>query len=189
MIAQHKTMINQLLCFVLVFAPCLAMRNLRSIQLNMYLTTTFETCQRYLTRKNVSGCASNSQGHRGRLLDLRSIDNFTGHRHSSSSWIVLIPPEKDLLEFAIAETPSIVGILIDGTLTSDKDTVVSEVGQCPDDPQCQVRKNPRGIDFRALKIDKPIFLLTNETTVEELRNLSSTHNEPNSGDGKFIDVQ
>ena len=123
------------------------------------------------------------------MLNLNSTNDFAQYRDASSSWIVLIRPEKDLLEFSINEKPSIVGILIDGTIKSDENNVVSEAGQCPDNSQCHFRKNPHNIDFRSIQIDKPIFLITNRTAVEQLKNLSSIFNEKTSNKGNSIDVQ
>ncbi|CAF5134873.1 unnamed protein product, partial [Rotaria sp. Silwood1] len=45
-----------------------------------------------------------------------------------------------------------------------------------------------GIDFRGISIDKPIFLLTNQTIVDDLRKISYLYNQQQISKGKYINV-
>lgn len=163
--------------------------NLRSIQLNMYLTSSFDFCQRYLTENSSVGCSSHSSGNRGRLINISSLIDLTSFQYSFPI-IVLIPAHKDILEYAIFHAPLVVGILIDGSTSEDSFT---EVTTCPenfgDSSSCSIRKNQYGINFRGKSIDKPIFLLTNQTVVEQIKEVSYLHNHQESFRRKFIDAQ
>jgi hypothetical protein len=72
----------------------------------------------------------------------------------------------------------------------------TEVSTCPENviglstsSNCSIRMNKFGIDFRGRIIDKPIFLLTNQTAVDELRKISHLYNQQQISKGKYIDVQ
>jgi hypothetical protein len=181
------------LCLLLVFctASCSTVK-LSSIRTNMYMTSSFEFCMRYLTSTTSTGCSSRRSGNRGRLLDISTLSDLTLYQPSQPT-IVLIPPRKDILEFAIRSAPMVVGILIDGQQESSSADGFSEVGVCPDDStsssQCSIRKNKNGIDFRAMRIDKPIFLLTNQTAVGELRAVYRSYNRQQMTERKYIGVQ
>jgi hypothetical protein len=104
-----------------------------------------------------------------------------------------MPPRKDLVDYAIAESPRIVGILIDGTSTDSKGKYFAEVNSCPEDlnasSTCSIRKNEFGIDFRAIRIDKPIFMINNRTAIDHLKRLSYVYNQQGDARGKHVDVQ
>jgi hypothetical protein len=150
---------------------------------------------RYLTRNSITGCSSHKSGNHGRLIDISSLDNLTSYKHSHSI-IILISARKDLLDFAIFHAPMVVGILIDGKTMNITDNHFTEVSTCPENfiglstsSNCSIRKNKFGIDFRGRIIDKPIFLLTNQTAVDELRKISDLYNQQQISKGKYIGVQ
>ncbi|CAM4777126.1 unnamed protein product [Rotaria magnacalcarata] len=161
----------------------------------MYMTSSFDFCMRYLTKNSITGCSSHRSGNRGRLIDVTSLHNLTSF-NSSYPIIVLIPPRKDILDFAIFHSPMIVGILIDGENTNrTTDGHFTEVSTCPEDfigasisSNCSIRKNTYGIDFRGTFIDKPIFLLTNQTMVDEFRKLSRLYNHKQAFKGRYINA-
>ena len=169
-----------------------AARNLRSIQLNMYLTSSFDYCPRYLTEKSSTGCSSRPSGNRGRLINISSLTDLTSSQYSYPI-IVLIPPRKDILEYAIFDAPMVVGILIDGSTRNTSENSFTEMARCPensvDSASCSLRKNPNGIDFRGKSIDKPIFLLTNETAVKQIKEISYSYNQQRNFKEKSIDAQ
>jgi hypothetical protein len=190
-LAPLKTMFN-LLVLLVHLQSCLTIK-LHSIQLNMYMTSSFDFCLRYLTKTSITGCSSNSSGNRGRLINISSLNDLTSFQHSYQI-IILIPARKDLLEYAIVHAPMVVGILIDGgTIMNTTDDSFTEVNTCPENfigsSTCSIRKNPNGIDFRARLIDKPIFLLTNQTMIEQIREISYLHNQQEISKGKYIDAQ
>ncbi|UJR31342.1 hypothetical protein I4U23_018837 [Adineta vaga] len=160
----------------------------------MYLTSSFDFCMRYLTKNTLTGCSSHRSGSRGRLIDISSLNDLTSHQHSQPL-IILIPPRKDILEYAIHSASMVVGVLIDGKHVPLTDDAFTEVSTCPDDSiglskttNCSIRKNKFGIDFRGMKIDKPIFLLTNQSIIDELRKLSQVYNQQQIFKGIYIDV-
>ncbi len=145
---------------------------------------------RYLTKTSPTGCSSHQSGNRGRLINISSLDDLTSYPHSHSI-IILIPARKDILDYAIHHAPMVVGILIDGKMTNDHFT---EVNTCPENflgtsSTCAIRKNQYGIDFRGRFIDKPIFLLTNQTAVEQIKEISYLYNQQEIFKGKYIDAQ
>jgi hypothetical protein len=188
-------MIDHLFLLLILFnSSCLTLK-LRSIQTNMYMTSSFDFCMRYLTKNSITGCSSNKSGNRGRLIDISSLDDLTSYKHSYPI-IILIPARKDLLEFAIFHSPNVVGILLDGQTMNVTDNHFTEVSICPENfiglstsPTCSIRKNKYGIDFRGRNINKPIFLLTNQTAVDQLRAVSQLYNQQQVSKGKFIDAQ
>ena len=177
--------------FLLCFQGCFTL-NLRSIQLNMYLTSSFDFCQRYLTENSNAGCSSHSSGNRGRLINISSLIDLTSFQYSFPI-IVLIPAHKDILEYAIFHAPLVVGILIDGSTWNTNEDSFTEVTTCPenfgDSSTCSIRKNQYGLNFRGKSIDKPIFLLTNQTAVEKIKEISFLYNRQESSRRKFIDAQ
>jgi len=144
---------------------------------------------RYLTKNSITGCSSHQSGNRGRLINISSLNDLISYNYSHPI-IILIPARKDILDFAIFHAPMVVGILIDGKMTNDHFT---EVSTCPEkfigSSNCSIRKNKYGIDFRGIFIDKPIFLLTNQTTVEQIREISYLYNQQQVFKGKYIDAQ
>ncbi|CAF3685932.1 unnamed protein product [Rotaria sp. Silwood1] len=172
----NNTLFNRVyLLFILLNTQCLTLK-LRSIQLNMYMTTSFDFCMRYLTRNSMTGCSSHKSGNRGRLIDISSLNQLLSYKYSYPI-IVLVPSRKDILDFAIFHAPMIVGILIDGKIMNTTNNHhFTEVNNCPENlidlsisTNCSIRKNKYGINFRGISIDKPIFLLTNQTIVDDLR--------------------
>lgn len=150
---------------------------------------------RYLTKNTFTGCSSHRSGNRGRLVDISSVNDLTLHNHSQPI-VILIPPRKDVLEYAIHSASMVVGILIDGGNSPLAEDGFTEVGTCPDDyieplktSNCSIRKNNYGIDFRGIKIDKPIFLLTNQTFIDELRRLYQLYNQQQISKGQDVRVQ
>lgn len=180
-----------LLLIFINYPSCLTIK-LRSIQSNMYLTSSFNFCMRYLTKNSITGCSSNSSGNRGRLFNISSLDDLTSFQYSFPI-IILIPARKDLLEYAIFHSPMIVGILIDEQTLNLTDNYFTEVGVCPenfnDSSTCSIRKNPYGINFRGIFIDKPIFLLTNQTVVEQIKELSYLYNQQEISKGLYVYAQ
>ncbi|CAF2743095.1 unnamed protein product [Rotaria sp. Silwood2] len=181
------------LAFILLNTQCLTLK-LRSIQLNMYMTSSFDFCMRYLTKNSMTGCSSHKSGNRGRLIDISSLNDLLSYKYSYPI-IVLIPPRKDILDFAIFHAPMIVGILIDGKIMNINDTHFTEVNTCPEDfiglsksTNCSIRINKYGIDFRGISIDKPIFLLTNQTMIDDLRKVSYLYNQQQISKGKYINA-
>ncbi|CAF4687860.1 unnamed protein product [Rotaria sp. Silwood1] len=72
----NNTLFNRVyLLFILLNTQCLTLK-LRSIQLNMYMTTSFDFCMRYLTRNSMTGCSSHKSGNRGRLIDISSLNQL-----------------------------------------------------------------------------------------------------------------
>jgi hypothetical protein len=134
---------------------------------------------KYLTKDSITGCSSDKSGNRGQLVDIPSLDDLTSYKHSSSI-IILIPARKDILDYAIFHSPNVVGILIDGKTMNITDNHFTEMGICPenfmDSSNCSIRKNKYGIDFRGKNINKPIFLLTNQTAVDQLKQVSQLYN-------------
>lgn len=181
------------LCLLLVLctSPCSPVE-LRSVRTNMYLTSSFEFCMRYLTSNGVTGCSSQRSGNRGRLVDVSSLSDLT-HQPFTQPTIVLIPPRKDLLEFAIHSAPMVKGILIDGHGENSTTNGFTEVGVCPDDEvgssNCSIRRNQQGIDFRAMRIDKPIFLVTNRTAIAMLRQFYHQYNHAQMSGGRYVGVR
>lgn len=175
------------LLFIILNSQCLALK-LRSIQLNMYMTSSFDFCMRYLTKNSIGGCSSQRSGNRGRLINISSIDDLKS-MNDSFPMIVLIPAQRDIVDFAIFHNPLIVGILIDGTSQNIDDNHFTEVSTCPESSNCSIRKNKFGIDFRGRIIDKPIFLLKNRTMINKLREVSYLYNQRQITKGKFIDAQ
>ena len=173
------TMFNNPLMHANIYLPIITMFSsyftleLRSIQRNMYLTLSFDYCMRYLTKNSIGGCSSSKTGHQGRLLLISSMDELKT-QDPSSSIIILIPSRKDLLEYAIQHCPFVVGILLESQTL--KDDHFTEVNQCPEhfnsSTICSIRKNTNGIDFRRIMINKPIFLLANQTVVEQIKEIS-----------------
>ncbi len=190
---RNNTLFNLVfLLFILLNVPqCLTLK-LRSIQLNMYITSSFDFCMRYLTKNSMAGCSSHKSGNRGRLINITSLNDLTSYKYSYPI-IILIPARKDILDFAIFQAPMVVGILIDGKTMNITDDYFTEVSTCPenfnDSSTCSIRKNKYGIDFRGILIDKPIFLLTNQTTVEQIREISYLYNQKEISKGKYIDAQ
>ncbi len=190
---RNNTLFNLVfLLFILLNVPqCLTLK-LRSIQLNMYITSSFDFCMRYLTKNSMAGCSSHKSGNRGRLINVTSLNDLTPYKYSYPI-IILIPARKDILDFAIFQAPMVVGILIDGKTMNITDDYFTEVSTCPenfnDSSTCSIRKNKYGIDFRGILIDKPIFLLTNQTTVEQIREISYLYNQKEISKGKYIDAQ
>ncbi len=188
-------MLNNLLfnfLFLLVHLQSCFTIKLHSIQLNMYMTSSFDFCLRYLTKTSTTGCASNSSGNRGRLINISSLNDLTSFKHSYPI-IILIPARKDLLDYAIIHAPMVVGILIDGETINTTDDSFTEVNTCPENfigsSTCSIRKNSYGIDFRGRLIDKPIFLLTNQTMIEQIKEISYLYNQQEISKGKYIDAQ
>jgi hypothetical protein len=140
----------------------------------------------------MTGCSSNSSGNRGRLINTSSLNDLTSFQHSYPI-IILIPARKDLLDYAITHASMVVGILIDGGTMNTTDDPFTEVNTCPENfigsSKCSIRKNPNGIDFRGRLIDKPIFLLTNQTVIEQIREISYLYNQQEISKGKYIDAQ
>ncbi|CAF1033425.1 unnamed protein product [Rotaria sp. Silwood1] len=191
----NNTLFNRVyLLFILLNTQCLTLK-LRSIQLNMYMTTSFDFCMRYLTRNSMTGCSSHKSGNRGRLIDISSLNQLLSYKYSYPI-IVLVPSRKDILDFAIFHAPMIVGILIDGKIMNTTNNHhFTEVNNCPENlidlsisTNCSIRKNKYGIDFRGISIDKPIFLLTNQTIVDDLRKISYLYNQQQISKGKYINV-
>jgi hypothetical protein len=87
----------------------------------------------------------------------------------------------------------VVGILIDGETMNTTDDSFTEVNICPENfigsSTCSIRRNPYGIDFRGRLIDKPIFLLTNQTMIEQIKEISYLYNQQEISKGKYIDAQ
>ena len=165
---------------------------LRSIQTAMYTTASFEFCMRYVTRNGTTGCSSAKSGNRGQLIDVSSLNELKSSAFSFPI-VALVPAQKDVLDYAIHHAPWIVGILIDGQTDKNHFT---EVQTCPEhmigltaQTNCSIRKNPSGIDFRGIRIDKPIFLLTNATAVAILRNFSQIYNHRQLFKSQRIDAQ
>lgn len=181
-------------CFSLMClcSLCTAREKLRSTQLNMYISTSFDFCMRYLTRTRITGCSSHRSGNRGRLLNITSVDDLKNYR-DSNPLIVLMPPRKDLLDYAITESPKIVGILIDGTSVYSEGNYFTEANSCPEylnaSATCSIRKNEYGIDFRATQIDKPIFMIKNRTALDLLKRLSYVYNQQGNARGQHVDAQ
>ncbi|CAF1016251.1 unnamed protein product [Adineta ricciae] len=160
----------------------------------MYLTSSFDFCMRYLTKNTFTGCSSHPSGNRGRLIDISSIHDLTLHQHSQPI-VILVLPRKDVLEYAIHSASMVVGILIDGGNNPLAEDGFTEVGTCPDDyieplktSNCSIRKNKYGIDFREIKIEKPIFLLANQTFINELRRLYQLYNQQQVSQGQDVHV-
>lgn len=185
----HSISVMFHLILLLLYVQSCSTLNLRSIQSNMYLTSSFEFCQRYLTENSSGGCSSHPSGNRGRLMSMSSLTDLTSFQYSFPI-IVLIPVRKDMLEYAIFHAPLIVGILIDGSTWNTSEDSFTEATTCPenfgDSSSCSIRKNQYGIDFRGKSIDKPIFLLTNQTAVEQIKDL---YNQQVNSRRKSIDAQ
>lgn len=180
-----------LIVLLIHLEKCAAL-NLHSIQSNMYLTSSFDFCPRYLTEHSSTGCSSRPSGNRGRLINISSLTDLTSSQYSYPI-IVLIPARKDILEYAIFDAPMVVGILIDGSVEKTSEDSFTEMTKCPenfgDSSSCSIRKNPYGINFRGKSIDKPIFLLINETAVKQIKDISYSYNQQEKFKGKFIDAQ
>ncbi|CAF1486940.1 unnamed protein product [Adineta steineri] len=160
----------------------------------MYMKSSFDFCMRYLTKNTITGCSSKKSGNHGRLIVISSLNDLISYKYSQSI-IILIPAQKDILDFAIFHSPMVVGILIDGETMNITNNYFSEVSTCPDNyvgssisSNCSIRKNIYGIDFRGINIDKPIFLMTNQTVVDELKKLSYLYNEQQISKDKYIGV-
>lgn len=149
------------------------MRPLESV---IYLTSTFDYCRRYLSLNGVGGCTSNAVGNRGRLIRPTTSDDIDS---ISFPAVILIKPQKKLLETSIKNSSNIVGILIDGSSSNDTNDSFSEVEICPQslNNSCSILRNENGIDFRRIHIQKPIFLLTNQSFIRKLIELSSDTNK------------
>jgi hypothetical protein len=155
------------------------------------MTSSFDFCMRYLTKTSITGCSSNKSGNHGRLINISSLNDLTSFQYSYPI-IILIPARKDILDFAIFHSPMVVGILIDGKTMNITDNHFTEVGICPENfnssSTCLIRKNKYGIDFRGIFINKPIFLLTNQTAVEQIKEISYLYNQQKISKGKYIDA-
>ena len=120
------------------------------------------------------------------------MDELKNYRESNPL-IVLMPPRKDLVDYAITESPKIVGIVIDGTSVDSEGNYFTEVNSCPEDlnasATCLIRKNEYGIDFRAIQINKPIFMINNRTAIDQLKKLSYVYNQQGNARGQHVDVQ
>ena len=159
------------------------------------MTSSIDFCMCCLTKNSITGCSSHKSDNRGRLIDISSLNDLISYNNSYPT-IVPIPAQKDILDFAIFQVPIIVGILIDGTTTNVTDNHFTEVSACPEyvlglstSASCLIRRNKHGIDFRGQLIDKPIFLLNNQTLVNRIRELSHIYNQQQISKGKYIDPQ
>ena len=153
-----------LLVFFIFKFQCLPLKR-RSVQEYMYMTSSFDFCMRYLTKNSVTGCSSQKSGNRGRLIDISSLDDLMSYENSYPI-IILIPAQKDILEFAMFHAPMVVGIFIDGEMTINKtETHFTEVSTCPEHfigsstpLNCSIRKNKNGI-FRFGAPNRLTFLV------------------------------
>lgn len=182
---------NHFILFILLNSSCLIL-TLRSIKLNMYMTSSFNYCMKYLTKNSISGCSSEKSGNRGLLINITSLNDLKSYNNTIPI-IVLIPGEKDLLEYAIFHSPMIVGILIDGEINNLTNKHFTEVNICPENyigsTNCLIRKNSYGIDFRNININKPIFLLNNQTIINQLKQMSYLYNQQKLFKDKYIHAQ
>ncbi|CAF1633767.1 unnamed protein product, partial [Didymodactylos carnosus] len=158
----------------------------------MYMTTTFKFCIKYLDTERTMGCYSDPNGNRGTLIEvlIKSDGEYLISNKKYQPYIVLIPPEKQLLEYFVFNvTSSIVnGILIDGTFNVSSDKHFTEDSTCPQTADahrknsvkdCVIRRNEFGFDFRGIAINRPLFWLTNHTALETIRQSIKQYNDFN----------